>query len=273
MFKGTYYRHQANGNTLCVIEGKAAGGRFLQIIINNEVYHYDDFSGCVFSKNGISLYLPNIKGQIFYSDLTLLKSDIMGVFRFFPMQCRHKIVSMHHHLSGGISVDGKFIDFSGGTGYIEGDSGRSFPKSYLWIHCNDFADKCGITASVADIPFLGFSFRGCICAIIYKNKEYRLATYKGVKIEEASQNKLVLTQKKLKLEIDMDGQNFLPLKMPVNGRMNATTFESNSAAARFRFYENNTPVFDLFSENAGFEYYNFSEENSEQCQIQKHQTN
>ena len=33
------------------------------------------------------------------------------------------------------------IDFTNGVGYIEGDSGTSFPESYVWVHCNDFSEK------------------------------------------------------------------------------------------------------------------------------------
>ena len=35
---------------------------------------------------------------------------------------------------------------------------------------------------IIDIPFCGGSFQGCICAIVYGGREYRLATYRGVRI-------------------------------------------------------------------------------------------
>lgn len=254
MFRGTYYKHQANGNTVCLIVGKAGSGKFLQVLTGDKVYFFEDYSKCSFSKEGVLLDLPDIKGKISYSNLTPLKSDIMGFFRFFPMQCRHSILSMRHDLAGEISFKGKPINFNGGIGYIEGDSGRSFPKNYLWIHCNDFKVKSSISVSVADIPFLGFHFQGCICAITHEDREYRLATYNGVKIQEKSQKRLVLIQKDLRLEIDIDGQNFLPLKMPVNGRMNAVVNESNSANARFKFFVKDKLLFDIYSSNASFEY-------------------
>lgn len=253
-FEGTYYKHQLSSNTLCVIKGRADDGQFLQIIAGDKAYQFDGYAGCLFSDSGIKLDLPDIKGEIRYTGLTPLKSDIMGFFRFFPMQCRHSVISMKHDLDGGIEVDGKYMDFSGGIGYIEGDKGRSFPKKYMWLHCNDFDEDCSIMASVAHIPFLGFCFSGCICAVVYKGKEYRLATYNGVKIKELTKERLVLAQKGLRLEVEISGHDFVPLKMPVKGRMSAIIHECNSACARFKLFEKGKLIFDLKSDNASYEY-------------------
>ena len=78
----------------------------------------------------------------------------MGPFKYFPMECRHGIISMRHTLEGRLKLNGKEIDFTNGLGYIEKDSGRSFPSSYVWVQANDFDEPCSIMASVADIPFL-----------------------------------------------------------------------------------------------------------------------
>lgn len=67
---------------------------------------------------------------------TPLRSDIMGPFRFLPgMECSHGVISMGHSLEGKLDLNGKRIDFSGGTGYVETDRGRSFPSAYLWTQC------------------------------------------------------------------------------------------------------------------------------------------
>ena len=130
--------------------------------------------------------LPGVQGAVRYGPLSPLRTDIMGPFRFLPMQCSHSVYSMAHTLAGGFTVDGRFIDLTGGTGYIEGDRGSAFPRDYLWVQCNDFAQPCSVMASVAHIPFCGRSFTGCICAVVYRGREYRLATYRGVRIVEAS---------------------------------------------------------------------------------------
>ena len=64
------------------------------------------------------------------------RSDIMGSFRFFAgMQCAHGVVSMEHSLSGTLELNGRQLEFSDRTGYIETDRGRSFPSEYLWTQC------------------------------------------------------------------------------------------------------------------------------------------
>lgn len=253
-FKGRYYKHQKDGKTLCIIAGKSSSEEFLQILTNKKAFYLNSLNGCKITSGGISLATEIAKGEVTYHNLTQLRSNIMGVFSIFPMQCRHEIVSMHHTIKGGFEIDSEYYDFDNGTGYIEGDSGKSFPSRYLWLHCNDFADKCSISLSVATIPFLGFKFLGCICAIIFKGREYRLATYNGVKILSVSQNQIVLSQSVYKFIINIAGGDAFDLKAPKNGIMNHIIKESNNTSARFRLYEKEKLTFDLFSSNVSFEY-------------------
>ena len=50
--------------------------------------------------------------------------DRMGPFKYFPMECRHRIISMRHTLEGRLKLNGKEIDFTNGLGYIEKDSAK-----------------------------------------------------------------------------------------------------------------------------------------------------
>lgn len=263
-FNGYYFKHQKDNQTVALIPGIADDGAFIQVITNDGSYNYKfpsisfgkdiTIGNSIFNNTGIRINEDFIKGEILYSNLTPIKYDIMGPFKFFPMECRHGIISMHHTLTGGIEIEGKYYNFDGGTGYIEKDSGRSFPKKYIWIQCNDFNDKCSIMASVADIPFMGLSFLGCICAIVYKQKEYRLATYKRVSIKRCNEKELILQQGKYRLEIYVTGKKASPLFAPVQGKMKGVIHESNSSSARFKLYSNNEPIFDLYSDNVSYEY-------------------
>ena len=252
-FEGIYYKHQKDGHTVCFIVGRANSGSFVQVITNEKTYQYDSLAGCEFGANGISVNLPQIQGKLRYGKLQPLRSDIMGPFRLFPMQCSHAVYSMAHTLDGSLTIEGETIDFSGGMGYMEGDRGRSFPKKYLWLHCSDFSEPCSVMASVAHIPFCGFSFMGCICAVIYGGREYRLATYNGVRIEEASRCTLKLRQGKYRFEITVRPQQEHPLRAPLSGCMVQTIHESNSSHARFQLWEADRLVFDLRSANVSFE--------------------
>lgn len=265
-FEGWYFKHQRNDKILAFIPGIAQSGAFIQIIADNGSRHFniDRFrlqngtiyaDNCIFSKNGVVIDLPGVHGEILYGSLTPLGSDIMGPFRYLPMECRHGVVSMMHTLAGSLDMDGQVIAFDEGRGYIEKDSGASFPRSYRWIQCNAFNEPCSIMVSIADIPFLGFGFTGCICAIIHKGREYRLATYNGVCIIASEANCICLMQGKYRLQIDIkDPPSGHPLRSPIQGQMSGTIRESNNVRARFRLWENSASVFDLDSESVGYEY-------------------
>ena len=133
-FKGYYYKHQKNNNVISFIVGKANNEEFIQIITNDKSYNVPFIGQNKFSTDGIDLNIMyddlSVKGKLTYSNLSPIKYDIMEPFKFFPMECKHTIVSMRHKLEGKLNFNGKELDFSNGIGYIEGDSGRSFPKNY-----------------------------------------------------------------------------------------------------------------------------------------------
>lgn len=268
-FEGYYFKHQKDNRTLVFIPGKSDDSAFIQVITNENSYNYEFDSvdlgqvitvgDCVFSKRGIKLDLPDIKGEVYYSALTPIRYDIMGPFKYLPMECRHGIISMRHRISGKLCVKGSEIDLTDGVGYIEKDSGHSFPKRYLWIECNDFSDGSSIMASVAEIPFMRMCFNGCICVIIFDGHEYRLATYLGARIVQNSESILELRQGRYALRIDVeDIDEGYPLAAPINGRMTGRVSENNRTSARFRFYIGSHLLFDLESDNASYECYGLS---------------
>ena len=264
-FEGWYFKHQDGDYMLSLIPGISSSGAFIQVIDNDGTHHYPmsniSINGdkiycgnCIFSKNGVILDLPNINGKLAYENTTPLKSDIMGPFKHLPMQCRHGVLSMNHRIKGQLQINNKNINFDNATGYIEKDSGRSFPRSYIWMQCNDFDYPCSIMVSIAHIPFCGFSFTGCICAIIHNNKEYRFATYNGVKILKVSPNIIVLKQGHFLLEIKMTIKNKGHLlKSPKLGVMSETIRESYNAAVHIRLQYKMDEIINLQSSHAAYE--------------------
>ena len=266
-FEGWYFKHQKGRDTVAFIPGQAKSGAFVQVIwpegarcFPMPALHVDRKGervyapGCRFGRNGISVDLPGIRGEISYGPLTPLRSDIMGPFRFFPMECRHGVLSMGHRLRGSLELPGRAVDFDGGLGYLEKDSGRSFPKSYLWLQCSDFSQPCSIFLSLARIPFCGLVFPGCICAVHFGGREYRFATYEGVKLLETGPGRIVLGQGTRLLEIFLlRREQGHALKSPAKGLMTGMIRECNRAKVRFRFLDGSRLLFDLTSENASLE--------------------
>ena len=211
-----------------------------------------------FSSSGISLNINHndisLNGRLKYQGITPIKGDIMGPFQFFPMECRHGVVSMKHAVSGEVILNGERLRFDNGTGYIETDSGYSFPEGYTWIQSNDFKENCSIMAAVAKIPFAGLRFWGCICVVWINGKEYRLATYKGVKIIRCEHNVIELKQGKYHLTINAKQSNAHKLAAPKSGIMSRTIKESASCPAKFLFTENGKMIFSGESACASYEY-------------------
>lgn len=262
-FRGYYFRHQNENQTLALIVGKSTDSAFIQVVTEegSKLYPFAtaDFTDCIrigdnqFSKDGVHLALPGLSGDIRYQHLTPLRSDIMGIFRFFPMQCRHTVVSMRHVLNGTVWLDGKPLCFDGGSGYVEGDSGRSFPREYLWIAAHDLPNGDAFFLSVAEIPFCGFRFSGVICVWMLHGKEYRFATYLGAKAQ-VTDRRVEITQHAFRVEAEIlhVGAEH-PLAAPQNGRMTAAVRESNCAQVALKLYQHETLIASATSRRAGFE--------------------
>ncbi len=266
-FKGYYFKHTKQGDVVALIPGVSEDTAFVQIITNSGS-HWENFNRASFSKpvlniaigknvfgaHGVTIDTPRVRGSIAYTGITPIRYDVMGPFAYLPMECRHSVVSMRHELSGGLSVDGVYHDFTGGIGYIEGDSGRSFPRRYVWVQCNEFDEPCSVMASVADIPLMGLWFTGVICICWYRGREYRIASYLGGKACCVRPDALVLAQRGLRFEVQIQASPSAPLLSPVGGRMSGVIRESPSAEGVFRLYDRDVLVFELYGIGVGHEY-------------------
>lgn len=254
-----------------MIAGRADGGAFIQVITQTGSYRADyplsayrkgerlRIGDSAFAPDGVSLSVRgeglSLDGALRYGRLTPLRGDIMGPFRLLPMQCRHTVVSMEHTLTGSLCLNGKELDFGGGKGYIEGDAGRSFPKSYTWVQCSDFAQNCSIMASAALIPFGPCRFWGCICAVWLGGTEYRLATYHGAKIQRRDETRLVLTQGDLTLRVEfLQPHSGHTLAAPVRGKMARSIREAPAAPADFEFRQGDRILLRAKSQFASYEH-------------------
>ena len=281
-FAGWYFKHQSKNYSISFIPGiniNKNGDRyaFIQVITENSSYNinYDfyDFSiskdkntikikDNIFSLSGIIVNIKdeniNIKGKLTYKDITKIKGNIMGPFSYFPfMECIHGVLSLNHSVEGNLKVNNEQIKFINAKGYIENDSGKSFPKNYLWLQSNYFMKKnASIMVSIADIPFLGFEFKGCIAIVYYEGKEYRLATYNGVKIISYNEKGLIIKRGPYRLEVEIRSLSPQKLLAPNSGDMIRKIKENISCNANFKFYKNDKLIFDLDSNKTSFEYVN-----------------
>ena len=280
-FEGWYFKHQTpQGQTLALIpafhfdrEGRRTAS--LQVISKDQAWwleypasqlhisrrpFYVQVGQSVFGSQGIDLHIQqdglSLCGTLRYGPFTVLRSDIMGPFRFFAgMQCSHAVISMGHPLEGELELNGERLDFSDGGGYIETDRGRSFPGTYLWTQCLWGGPERGsLMLAIATIPLPVGGFTGCICSVLYGGREYRLATYRGARIETWSSADAVIRQGKYRLEVELLNERQQPLRAPVEGRMERTIHESLCAKVRYRFWHRDNLLFQRTDPNASFEY-------------------
>lgn len=281
-FEGWYLKHEKDGYSIAFIPAyhiDMDGNRTasIQVITDHGSYNFPfkeeelTMSGesfCVkignntFSERGSSVDLCSdelrVAGTLHYSPFISLKSDIMGPFHLLPfMQCSHGVLSMIHQLKGQLRINGKEYDFTGGTGYVEKDFGNSFPSNYTWTQCSDWTGKqdCSVMASAANIPLGPIHFKGCICAVWYQGKEYRLATYLGAVIVTDNPRELIVKQGRYRLFISRAAENKTEhtLRAPVKGNMSRIIKENIACTVRYCFMSGKRIIFDFTSDRASYE--------------------
>ena len=107
--------------------------------------------------------------------------------------------------------------------------------------------------SVADIPVMGLRFTGIIGVVLWRGKEYRLATYLGAKVVEHRDRKVRICQRELELEVQLLSETDKPLRAPRQGAMVRTIHENAACRAFYRFRKGGRTLFSAESERASFE--------------------
>ncbi len=273
-FKGWYFKCSTKEKTIAFIPAFHRHNHketvSLQIITNDETYNilfdslkYEDkplcikLGSCIFSEKGIELNVKNdnisIKGKLVFKQITPIKYNIMGPFKFVPfMQCRHSVYSMFHQIDGEIIINKQKFNFKNDIGYIEGDCGYSFPKQYIWTQCN--FKNGSLMLSVADIPLWGIHFTGIIGIIMLNGKEHRFATYLGAKLKHIGDNTVTVKQGDYQITAKLIKKNAKPLYAPVKGAMKRTIYESASCKAYYCFSYKDKTLSRFTSEMASFEF-------------------
>lgn len=275
-FYGWYFKCEAREGTLALIPAMHRAGRersaSLQLITaagaHNVPFDFADFRkkegdfGVLLGENrflreGIDVNVKtdalSLSGAVRFGEFLPISGDIMGPFRFVPfLQCRHSVVSMRHTLAGKLTVNGSVFHFDGGSGYIEGDRGRSFPREYLWTQT--FFEGGSLMLSVADIPFGAFRFTGVIGVVMIGKKEYRIATYRGAKAVKIAGGEAVIRQGDYTFTARLAEKRAHPLLAPVGGEMCRTIHESASCRAAYRLERNGQILLDFETDRAAFEY-------------------
>jgi hypothetical protein len=219
-----------------------------------------------FSENKIRLNLPEVKGELHFSDhikwpKRWYSPGIMGPYSFAPfMECYHGIVSMDHKIKGTLKIDGDDINFDNGRGYIEKDWGHSFPDAYTWMQSNHFSEPgVSLFASVAKIPWIRSSFTGFIAGIWLYDRLILFTTYNGTKLRECIIDKtkveVVFENSSHRMEIIVKRGHSAALASPVQGFMDGRIDESMTSEIGVNLTDSKSGkiIFKDTGRNAGLE--------------------
>ena len=243
-FKGWYFKCSNDTQTIAFIPAyhrtEHQETASLQIITDNAAFNlpFDSLEfrekplsvrigDCIFSEKGIRLNIRTdkitVQGILRFGKLSPLRYDIMGPFQFVPfMQCRHSVFSMGHRVDGQLIINGQASHFQNGIGYIEGDCGSSFPKRYIWTQCS--FPTGSLMLSVADILLYGLRFTGIICVVMLNEKEHRIATYLGARVQHIGRNTVTVRED----DYMLTAKKAHTLLAPDHGNMSRTIYESAS---------------------------------------------
>lgn len=255
-FNGWYFKQTTDKHTISFIVGESVTTQdshaFIQVLdtITNRSYYirylkeqfiyskdpfYLKIGNNYFSKEKLVVDIHDqieLTGELQFENITpiqtnLYSPNIMGPFGYFTMECNHEIVSLHHHVTGTLSINQKKLSFIDGIGYIERDYGTSFPKGYIWMQSNRAVqhDLCSFFFSVAHIPIWRWHFKGLICILYVDGIEYRFSTYYGAKIK-ITEKQITIHQGKHTLTITIFYHKGSELIAPKKGTMRDKINES-----------------------------------------------
>lgn len=275
MFYGWYFRCQSDASTMAVIPAVHISGNIrscsIQVITEkgawNKTFPIQQFrinrkkgimqiGENLFSKKGIRLKIETkdlrVQGLLRFGPFAEPKYDIMGPFRFIPgMECRHSVYSMEHSVGGSLMLNGENLHFDGGKGYMEGDSGTSFPEKYIWTQ--HFLDHGSVMLAAATIPLTGLCFRGTVGILRWKGREIRFATYLGASVVKMEENELEVRQGKYRLNVRLLEQKASPLHAPKHGEMTRMVLEDPSCRVEYTLRERKRVLFKVAADRAAFE--------------------
>jgi hypothetical protein len=207
-----------------------------------------------------------LRGNIQFADpgvqpwpVSLLSPGIMGWYAWIPsMECYHGVLSLDHGLVGEMDIDGQAVVFDRGRGYIEKDWGKSFPSAWIWFQSNHFGrvGTC-VTASVANIPWMGSSFTGFIVGVWHDGKLYRFTTYRGSKMEMLRVNDRQvdwhLANRDSQLELRAFRAEGDLLRAPTPAGMDRRIAETLDGVVEMRLRVKGQVVYEGVGRNAGLE--------------------
>lgn len=213
----------------------------------------------IFSRKGIRLEMECLTPEkvtarviLNFGKFHVPKYDIMGPFKLLSgMECSHTVYSMRHIVNGYVSLNEKYIRFENDLGYMEGDSGISFPKKYIWTQ--HFLPIGSFMISAASIPLSGINFIGTVGFLLTETREYRFATYLSARVKKLNEKELLICQGDCRLHVEFPERGGHILQAPNNGNMTRKIKENISCKMELTLTYRNRTLLHEFTDRAAVE--------------------
>ncbi|MGL5347957.1 MAG: tocopherol cyclase family protein [Peptostreptococcaceae bacterium] len=237
------------------------------ISVNNNKF---SFSGITLNLNykDKSNNINSLRGSIKFENTskwpdTIINPGSMGFYNYLLfMECYSQVCVLNGDIKGSLNINGTNVDFTGGKVYVEKNWGSSFPKSWLWIQCNNFENpKVSVTCSLATIPFPIRDFRGFLIGLTIDDKFYSFTTINKSELNLKNIDKdikLVTYNKnyKLTLKTTTNKDDFVLCMGPKNGHMIPLVRETLCAKVEMTLEEIKAKkiIFKGVGQSTGVEY-------------------
>ncbi|MFB6342916.1 tocopherol cyclase family protein [Saccharicrinis sp. FJH62] len=221
-----------------------------------------------FSEKGIKISIDQKgfkgSGKIRFGELMEypsygLKRNVIGYLSFMPFQhIYYAVISMHHKISGSISINNQTLNFDNGTGFIEKTWGKYYPESWLYIGCNTFTVPDTYFVITVSTVNLGFTkILGNVGYFYYKGKLINLSFYTKTKFTKFDQQGKVLlvelTKGKHRIEISLIPRNKGKIKIP-SATDNRYVSESADSTLHLNYFVNNELILSTEGEHAEYDF-------------------
>jgi tocopherol cyclase len=209
-----------------------------------------------------------VRGDITFMGVTpwpvsFISPGIMGWYAWAPrMECYHGVLGFDHAIQGSLAIDHEPVDFTDGRGYIEKDWGQSFPEAWVWFQSNHFEQSGAcLTASVANIPWMGSAFRGFIVGFWNEGILLRFATYTGAQVDKLAISEThvdwVVSDRRHRLEMRAERAEGGLILGPTKLEMGKRVLETLNARIEVRLtHKSGELIFEGTGRHAGLEVHN-----------------
>lgn len=174
------------------------------------------------TKNKVQIDIDShCKGELVIEDVidtkkSLIKPGVMGYYQYLPkLEFYEDIITLQGKIKGGLYVNGKAIDFNGGSYYLQRQWGNKYPNVWLWAECNGFQKKknLALNIGVARLKLWFNYYTAFAIPVYYDNQVEIFANYNGGQIAKLYRYKgyvhLIIIQKEKLLDVKIYGRDEL----------------------------------------------------------------